>query len=68
MKIKSANIAPEGTHNGDVVSGYYCGPGENLQALLFLRKPEALRAPTMGVLMLPSSKPKAAAWGLCLYF
>ncbi len=39
-------------------AAYYRGPGENLQALLFLRKPEALRAPRLDGFMLLDGKPK----------
>jgi len=55
MKIQLTNIALEGTCNGDVVGGLLLWTGESLQALLFLRKPEALRAPTMDDLMFPGS-------------
>jgi len=65
MKTKS-NIALEGTFNGDVVGGLLLWAGENLQPFLFLLKSEALRAPTMGVLILPSSKPLTIQGGLGL--
>ena len=38
MKFESANIALEGTCNGDVVGGLLLWAGENLQALLFSTK------------------------------
>ena len=36
MKTKLKNIAPEGTHDREVVGGLLSWTGENLQALLFL--------------------------------
>jgi hypothetical protein len=58
MKTKLSNIALEGTRSREVVGGLLLWTGESLQALfVFLRKPEALRAPRINDLMLTSSKP-----------